>query len=90
MQWVHGTYSMTICLYHVVSPFGFLNESLSVTVITIPDTITDASVDVTKQFKILLLTVEALSERAANAEYPSKNVTHIFSSTNLFIEIKVE
>jgi len=30
------------------------------------------------------LTVEALNDRAASAEYPSKNVTHIFSSTNLF------
>lgn len=28
-------------------------------------------------------TVEALKDRAASAEYPSKNVTHIFSSTNL-------
>lgn len=32
--------------------------------------------------------MEALSESAASAEYPSKNVTHIFSSTNLFLEMK--
>lgn len=32
--------------------------------------------------------MEALSESAASAEYPSKNVTHIFSSTNLFQKMK--